>query len=60
MAKPTAIDSGTNSSRAAPSMKNDGRKTARTQSNASNRGTAVSPLLSKAARATEGASARWV
>ena len=46
--------------RAAPSIKKDGRKTARTQSNASNRGTAVSPLLRKAARATEGASAKCV
>ena len=60
MAKPTASDSGTNSSRAAPSMKNDGRKTARTQSMASKRGTAVSWLLRRAARATEGALARCV
>ena len=38
MAKPTASDSGTNSACAAPCMKNDGMKTASTQSIASSRG----------------------
>ena len=51
MEKPTASDSGTNSSRAAPCMKNDGKNTARMQSMASRRGTAVSALPSRTARA---------
>ena len=42
IAKPTASDSGTNSACAAPCMKNDGMNTARMQSIASSRGTAVS------------------
>ena len=41
MAKPTASDSGTKSAWAAPCMKNDGIKTASTQSIASSRGIAV-------------------
>ena len=53
IAKPTASDSGTNSARAAPSMKNDGRNTARMHSMASSRGTAVSALPSRTARAME-------
>ena len=42
IAKPTASDSGTNSDRAAPCMKNDETNTARMHSIANNRGTAVS------------------
>ena len=42
IAKPTASDSGTKSACAAPCMKNDGMNTARMQSIASSRGTAVS------------------
>ena len=53
IAKPTASDSGTNSARAAPCMKNDGMNTARMQSIASSRGTAVSALPRRTARATE-------
>ena len=53
MEKPTASDSGTNSSRAAPSMKNDGRNTARMHSIASRRGTAVSVVPCQTARAIE-------
>ena len=41
MAKPTAIDSGTNSWRATPAMKKDGTNTERTHSMASSRGIAV-------------------
>ena len=53
IAKPTASASGTNSARAAPCMKNDGMNTARMQSIASSRGTAVSALPSRTARAIE-------
>src|SRR5215475_15956663 len=42
--KPTASESGTNSARAGPVIKNDGRKTANTLSIASRRGIATSPL----------------
>ena len=53
IAKPTASDSGTNSACAAPCMKNDGMNTARMQSIASSRGTAVCWLPRRTARATE-------
>ena len=54
MAKPTDSDRGTNRARAAPSMKNDGMKTARMQSMASKRGTAVSWLPRRTALAMFG------
>ena len=41
IANPTASDSGTNSDRAAPCMKNDDVKTAKMQSIANSRGIAV-------------------
>ena len=44
IAKPTASESGTNRAWAAPCMKNDGMNTARMQSIASSRGTAVSQV----------------
>ena len=50
IAKPTASDSGTNSAWAAPCMKNDGMNTARMQSIASSRGTAVSMLPCRTAQ----------
>ena len=53
IAKPTASDSGTNSAWAAPCMKNDGTNTARMQSMASSRGTAVSTLPWRTAGATD-------
>ena len=53
IAKPTASESGTNSAWAAPCMKNDGMNTARMQSIASSRGTAVSMFPCRTARATE-------
>ena len=53
MAKPTASESGTKSAWAAPCMKNDGRNTARMQSIASNRGTAVSMFPSRTAEAID-------
>src|SRR5262249_51448505 len=51
--KPTASDSGTKSACAAPVIRNDGRKTASTQSIASRRGTAVSALPRRTASAIE-------
>ena len=59
MANPTASDSGTNSARAAPCMKNDGMNTARTQSIASRRGIAVCWLPRRTARATEAVPSIW-
>ena len=53
IAKLTASASGTNRLRAAPSMKNTGRNTARMHSIASSRGTAVSVLPRRTASATE-------
>ena len=53
MANPTASDSGTNSARAVPCMAKDGMNTARMQSIARSRGTAVSMLPSRTARATD-------
>src|SRR5579872_3473871 len=44
MAKPTAMASGTNKPREAPSIKNDGKNTARTHSMASRLGTTVSAV----------------
>ncbi len=52
MAKPTASASGTNSAFAAPTMKNAGMNTARMHSIASSRGTVVSRVASRAARAS--------
>jgi len=51
--KPTASDTGTNSPRAAPSMKKDGTNTARMHNMASSRGRAVCELPSRTAQATE-------
>ena len=45
---------------AAPSMKNDGRNTARMQSMARRRGTAVCALPSRTARAMLGVCSNWV
>src|SRR5581483_4829753 len=53
IAKPTASDSGTNSARADPCMKNDGMNTASTHSIANRRGTAVSALPRRTASAIE-------
>src|SRR5437867_1764917 len=53
MEKPTASDRGTNKARVAPLMKNAGMKTARMQSIANSRGSAVSAVASYAARATD-------
>ena len=53
IANPTASESGANSARAAPRIRNDGRKTASVQSIASKRGTAVSRFPRRTARATE-------
>ena len=55
MANPTESAIGTNMARVAPVMKNDGVKTARMQSMASRRGTAVSALPSRTAQAIESA-----
>ena len=52
IAKPTASESGTNSDRDTPVMKNDGTNTATTDNMASSRGTTTSPLASSTARAT--------
>jgi hypothetical protein len=52
IANPTARDSGMKSDRETPVMKNDGTKTATTESMASSRGTTTSPLASSTARAT--------
>ena len=52
IAKPTASESGTNRAWAAPCMKNDGMKTARMQSIARSRGTAVSRFPWRTARGT--------
>ncbi len=60
MAKPTASDSGTNRPLADPCMKNDGMNTARILSMASSRGTAVSALPRRTARATEEVLSIWV
>ena len=59
IAKPTASESGTNSARPAPCMKNDGMKTARTQSIARSRGTAVCWLPRRTDRATERVRSIW-
>ena len=53
IAKPTASDSGTNSCRPTPAMKNDGTNTASTHSMESSRGTAVFRHASSTARARD-------
>src|SRR5258707_14663179 len=57
--KPTASDSGTNSAWAAPCMKNEGMKTARTHSIASRRGTAVWVLPAGTGRGMLGGCSNW-
>ena len=59
IAKPTASDSGTNSARPAPCMKNEGMNTARTQSIARSRGTAVCWFPRRTDRATERVPSIW-
>src|SRR5580658_7267084 len=60
IAKPTEMVSGTNRLRAAPSIKNDGKNTARMQRIDRKIGTMVSAVPTRTAWGTDGVLSNWV